>query len=44
LLGRARSRLLKSERSIARRKKLAHRMAREISLRRSGRLGAGIRS
>jgi precorrin-2 dehydrogenase len=39
-LGRARSRLLISEGSIARRKEIAHRMAREISPRRSGRLGS----
>ena len=36
LLGRARSRLLKREGDIARRKEIAHRMARRVSLRRSG--------
>jgi siroheme synthase-like protein len=40
-LGRARSRLLISESNIERRKEIAHRMAREMSTRRSQRLAAG---
>jgi len=44
LLGRARSRLLKFENDIARRKRIAHRMAREIILRRSGRTEVARRS
>jgi precorrin-2 dehydrogenase len=43
-LGRARSRVLISETDIAQRKRIAHRMARGISLRRSGRLGVVRRS
>jgi precorrin-2 dehydrogenase/sirohydrochlorin ferrochelatase len=41
-LGRARSRLLISESNIERRKKIAHRMAREISMRRIRSLVAGF--
>jgi siroheme synthase-like protein len=43
-LGRARRRVLISETDIAQRKRIAHRMARGISLRRSGRLGVVRRS
>jgi precorrin-2 dehydrogenase / sirohydrochlorin ferrochelatase len=44
LLGRARSRLLKFESDISQRKRTAHRMARGISARRSGRLESGSKS
>jgi len=43
-LGRARSRLLSSETNISRRKRIAHRMAREISTHRSAQLGVERRS